>query len=334
MTKKILILLFFFAIQNSYIFSMDEITSSNTTIDYDQFFELCRIGQESAIKDFIKQNPTININYQNNHGTTPLLHAATWGNWNIVWYLLKYCNENKMMKDNYGQTLFSKAVYNWSSVHFKKLLKIYSFNEINELCKTICLQREIDNPAKFSLEFVNTEILNALNNKKNLNEQDNDGITILHLACVSGKVSLIIELLKHGADLDIKDNLKQSCYDHLYTKRMSRERAPWFVVREAFNNGSCIPTALMNKVFKKIGNNYNRDISHYIKQLYVEHIAQDIFELPKARIWKYVCEKACEKGGFVKQNEKVDEKRCLATIMLLPQKKLTEINIQLALENK
>src|SRR5204863_6141847 len=130
-----------------------------------------------------------------------LLHAATWGSWGIVWYLLEHCNANKMMKDNYEQTIFSIAVYNSSSYSFKKLLKIYSFNEINELCKTICLDREIENPAKFSLEFVNTEILNALNNKKNLDEQDNNGKTILHSACICEKVPLIIELLKHGADL-------------------------------------------------------------------------------------------------------------------------------------
>jgi len=32
--------------------------------------------------------------------------------------------------------------------------------------------------------------------------------------------------------------------------------------------------------------------------------------------------------------KKADEKHCLATIMLLPQKKLTEVNIQLALADK
>jgi len=34
-----------------------------------------------------------------------------------------------------------------------------------------------------------------------------------------------------------------------------------------------------------------------------------------------VCKDACEKSGLIKPNEKADEKRCLATIMLLPQKK-------------
>jgi len=335
MIKKIFISLLFFATHNNYIFSMDEITSSNTTIDYDHFFELCRIGEKIAIKNFIKKNPMLNINYQNNYGTTPLLYAATWGSWEIVWYLLKH-NANKMMKDNYGQTLFSKAAYNLSSTYFKKLLKIYSLDEINELCKTICLKREIDNPAKFNLEWVNTILLNALNNKKNLNEKQNGDKTVLHRACIYSKAPLIIELLKCGADLDIKDNSGESCYDCLYTEKMSHERAPLFVVREAFNNGPCIQAALMNKVFKKIDKKIDRDVSYYIKKLYVEHIVvQDkLFESAKARILKYTCIEACKQGGLIKPNEKADEKRCLATIMLLPQNKLTEINIQLALADK
>src|SRR5258708_27858687 len=127
MIKKILISLFFFALHNNYIIAMD--VESDKTIDYDYFFELCEKGYNNIIKNFIKENSMIDINYQDNHGTTPLLHAATWGKWDIVWYLLEHCNANKMIKDYYGQTLFSKAVYYWRSIFFKKLLKIYSLDE-------------------------------------------------------------------------------------------------------------------------------------------------------------------------------------------------------------
>ena len=332
MIKKILISLLFFALYNSYIIAMD--VESDKTIDYDHFFELCKNGQKSVIKNFIKENPTIDINYQNNQGTTPLLYATTWFSWKNVWYLLKHCNANKMMKDNYEQTIFSIAVYNSSSYSFKKLLKIYSFNEINELCKTICLPIKMDNSAEF-YRFINTIILEALNKKKDLNEKQDGGKTVLHKACIYKKIPLIIELLKHGADLDIKNDSGKSCYDCLYTEKTSNNRAPFFVVREAFNNGLVIPAALIQNVFENIGHDIDCDVSHYIKQLYVDLIVQDkLSELPKARIWKYICEDACEKGGLIKQNEKADEKRCLAIIMLLPQKKLTEINIQLALGDK
>jgi len=94
---------------------------------------------KECYKNFIKENPTIDINYQNNQGTTPLLYATREFTWDIVWYLLEHCNANKMIKDHDGQTIFSIAVYDFSSEYFKKLLKICSLNEINELCKTICL---------------------------------------------------------------------------------------------------------------------------------------------------------------------------------------------------
>jgi len=64
---------------------------------------LSKILQNLQQLNFIKENPMININYQNNHGTTPLLSAATWDKWNIAWYLLEHCNANKMIKDNYGK---------------------------------------------------------------------------------------------------------------------------------------------------------------------------------------------------------------------------------------
>jgi len=44
-------------------------------------------------------------------------------------------------------------------------------------------------------------------------------MTILHRACICEKVPFIIELLKHGADLDITNDLGKSCYDCLYTEK-------------------------------------------------------------------------------------------------------------------
>jgi len=50
-----------------------------------------------------------------------------------------------------------KGLYITGVLHIlKNLLKIYSLDEINALCKTICLQREMDNPAEFSVKFINT----------------------------------------------------------------------------------------------------------------------------------------------------------------------------------
>ncbi len=52
----------------------------------------------------------------------------------------------RMASDNYGRTIFSMAVY-LPIGDFGKLLKIYSLDELNMLCQTICFNREINNPA-------------------------------------------------------------------------------------------------------------------------------------------------------------------------------------------
>src|SRR5690606_32449771 len=136
MHKRIFIFLLV-ALYVNPIFSMD------APINYELFFDLCKRGNINALQEFMNENPTLNINYLDSHGQTPCLYAASWDKWEVVWELLE-CGADKMIKDNYGQSLFSIAVYNMFSKSFKRCLADYSIKQINDLCKTMPFRRGID----------------------------------------------------------------------------------------------------------------------------------------------------------------------------------------------
>jgi len=304
-----------------------EIEQDEEKIVYRTFFDACLNGNIGAINAFIASHPEVNLDYQNEHGTTPLLHAATWGEWSAVWHL-RACGAHINIKDHYGQSLFSKAVYG-NANEFKKLLTYLSLDEINRECKAICLNRDMVNLTEINFGHAIPKIKNALKNKKTINNVLSHGNTTLQMACIFQMTPLIIQLLENGADLDMTDRWNSSAYNDL----TDHQTIP-FVVREAFNKGSCIPAALICYFFEVLKITINSDIANYIKQLYLKALSESLFfESPKARIWKYVAQDACALLGMAPA-DLAKEKRCLIAILLAPQNILTKVNIQLALADK
>src|SRR5205085_2783864 len=85
-------------------------------------------------------------------GTTAVFHAAAWEKWYIVLCLLNNHGADKMISDQYGQTVFSKLMHAtwfskkvWPSYYeqFVKLLNIYSLDELNALCKDMRFDRNV-----------------------------------------------------------------------------------------------------------------------------------------------------------------------------------------------
>ncbi len=296
-------------------------------INYVHFFEWCKEGNVEAVEKFIQQNPTLDINYQTkDHGTTALLHAATRYEWDVVWYLLQ-CGADKMIKDNYDQSLFLKSLCKTHMKAFEKLLLLYSHEEINALCKSMPLKRDCNNEI-----YINAHVQDVLDGKKELESKNHLGDTALALACIHSQVPIIVKLLNRGANLGSKD-----CGFTPYRYLNSSERKHYlFAVREALNDGPCIPVEELSAV---LDDAVGADCARLIKQRYVEETFKEIdfFEMAQARIWKYVCADAC-KVAKIERLDKItnqpDEKRGLAALLLLPQKTLTEVNIQLALEGK
>src|SRR5581483_1958515 len=263
MLKKNLVALLFFVIHSSDIISMK--------IDYDRFFKLCKEGDFWAVTKFIDKNRTTNANYKEQlHGETPLLRAASnngIGNTNIANYLLEKCNADKMIQNNYGQTLFSKAVAYWDDYALEFLFETYSDDEINVLCRSI----KLDNKWRYedSDSSVNSFVVEVLEGKRDINsKQDNVfSNTAFHYAYMHGHVPFAIQLLERGANLYEKDKFQKTPDFYLRTKNQSNANLILFTLREAFN--TCVPAALVGEVLTE---NVDNDTVHLIKQFYIESL--------------------------------------------------------------
>jgi len=341
MHNKNFLLGLFFVMYSQSIISME-----TGGVDYDHFFKLCCDVNIREIAAFLNENPTFDINHihdcENTVSdkdvkriqTTAFLYAASLCNWPVVWHLLNKCGTaNMMLADSYGQTLFSYAVYynyvvgSGRKGAFRKLLDKYSLAEINILCKTMPLHKNDRYDAFDSCEI--EPIIAALEQKTDVNHVDYyQGRTLLGIACRYDYIPYTIQLLKCGARLDIKDRHNKTSYDALEDGNVSSR----FVVREAFNDGSCIPAAALICHALEALKEENSDVVNYIKQLYCKATLLDdsFFESPKAGIWEPVCVEACKIAGI----EDVDENRCLAKILFMPQEQLTQVNKTLALQDK
>ncbi len=301
-------------------------SNDDGTINYHNFYALCRAGALDDVKFAINARPDIDINHQEKEdGEAALLHAASTGNWSVVWYLLEACGANKMAKDAKGKSLLSYALHLTlrRDDSFQKLLDIYSPEQLHELCKT-----ERGCPA---VHFLKKKIKEVLVGKRDLESNIQDVLfdnTALYHACMDNCIHYILQLLEHGAQLEKKEGgIGKSPY-------LSLNTVGRFVVRERLNVGLCgaynIPAKLMETFFENIGNTLNIDIMHLIKKSYIEQkIAEGpCLSTPFARMWKFECDSACK----IAKIEEEDEAKRFTALLVLPQTTLTEINIALAKE--
>jgi hypothetical protein len=85
---------------------------------------------------------------------------------------------------------------NYCYVCNKKLNNKFLINNINKCCSLECIKRQ-------------NEILN-----NPLNKQDDQGRTILMEYCSKGHILLVIDLIKRGAHIHVRDNLNKNAFDH------------------------------------------------------------------------------------------------------------------------
>lgn len=319
MLKKILLPLLLLA-TTLHISSMEPMVPE---IDYESLFSACEQGNLDLVEHIIKNTPNIDINKQDSEGRTPLLCAAYKGKWNIIHYLLQR-KANKTIRDNYGQSLFSKMVYCIHNTYhnFHQSLAFYPFDEITQECNTIPLpQDNLDHKEINPLTPDTHDVLAGINS---INSKRDDSCTALHDTFLHTQIPIIIKLLNRGACLEQKDDWGDSAYDNLHNNKSP------FVIRETLNNGNAAPILLLSGLSYDTNNSLTQnlypEIIGLIKPLYINTILSS----PEARIWKPVCVRGCELANI---NE-ADENRCLAKIMMLSQHKKTEINLLLLKEGK
>lgn len=172
------------------------------------FLRACKHGQIRVVAQLIGQ---VNIDTQDNEGTGLML-ASSRGNSEIVELLIdKGANLN--ICNNKGQTALHLAARGFEEiVHLLVNAGADSTIRDNENKTAIDMAKEGQN-------FISVFLLN----KALIDEQDEDGNTMVIKACSMKLPHEIIFLQKNGADMFIKNNMGSSAYDILLNQTVLHE---------------------------------------------------------------------------------------------------------------
>jgi ankyrin repeat protein len=133
------------------------------------------------VVQFLCEKLVVNINEVSNDGFTAL-HYACWGDMiEIARYLVKF-GCNRAMKSKNGYTAFHLAAR----------------------CANLSIVEY----------FLDEELVN-------LDAVDDDGCTALHHACYEGHIDLVRLLIKHGADITLKDKTNRTAMDLSKTREIA-----------------------------------------------------------------------------------------------------------------
>ncbi len=190
-------------------------------------------GNLSILKKLIENGA--NINHQDSKGYTALLVASTVGKKDIVELLLKN-GANINLADNNGYTPIVGAIMRKHVDVIKTLLTKIDLKKEKSLIilASMFLDKEI--VSKFidsgaDINFLDSHKRNALfaainsknfevakfliSKKIDLNKQDLNGHTPLFIASFLGEKDLISDLIKSGADKNLKDKTGKTASDYL-----------------------------------------------------------------------------------------------------------------------
>lgn len=146
-------------------------------------------------------NNGANLNHQNARGETVLIIEARSGNKDAVKFLLEnFANVN--LKDEYGQSALMHAVHLWR-------------NDVTELLVNYgaCIKEAFESASE-EKDYISMALL-----KKDMNQVDKDGSTLLMHACQFKKEESIIFLYNKGADFYLQNDKGESAFSILKRKR-------------------------------------------------------------------------------------------------------------------
>jgi len=275
-----------------------------------------------------EDNPGFFINSQNSHGETSLVYAASHDNWPCVNSLLEH-GANPKLKDNYGQSLFSKIFYTPPCLNiFNTYLQKYSPEEINAECKAMPLLRDTKYQITPEVHCMLTDTLNG----KDLGAYNQESTACI-MACTCNYIPYILEFFKRNKNYAQCNNLYKLGGGTQFLIPLSNRML--FALRESSNNGSCLsfPVALIRAFFKKCYKEHSLlpEVAKLIQQKYIRLLIQDLPEehlsTVEAYLWQPVCIQACQLMGI----EDTNKQQCLTRILLMLQKQKTELNVKLLL---
>ncbi|KAM6180423.1 unconventional myosin-XVI [Erethizon dorsatum] len=137
----------------------------------------------------------VNVNHQDEDFWTPMHIACACDNPDIV-LLLVLAGANVLLQDVNGNIPLDYAVEGTESSSI--LLTYLDENGVDlASLRQLKLQRPLSMLA---------DVKHFLSSGGNVNEKNEEGVTLLHMACASGYKEVVSLLLEHGGDLNIPDN--------------------------------------------------------------------------------------------------------------------------------
>jgi ankyrin repeat protein len=151
------------------------------------------------------------INMRDSVGLTSLHYAVLFNNTYAFKKLLEM-GADPFILDNNNNNVFEFCIINNNNDMLVLLLDTIDYNIINNN-KTL-LQFAINSPL---LHIVSKILL-----KKNINNRDDEGMTILHLSIIHDNYDLYVKLLENNIDINIQDNYGNTCLHYCFIENRSK----------------------------------------------------------------------------------------------------------------
>ncbi|KAB0403759.1 hypothetical protein E2I00_007929 [Balaenoptera physalus] len=136
-----------------------------------------------------------NVNHQDEDFWTPMHIACACDNPDVV-LLLVLAGANVLLQDVNGNIPLDYATEGTESSSI-----LLTYLDENGVDLTSLRQMKLQRPMSML-----TDVKHFLSCGGNVNEKNNDGVTLLHMACASGYKEVVCLLLEHGGDLNVADN--------------------------------------------------------------------------------------------------------------------------------
>ncbi|XP_055464442.1 unconventional myosin-XVI isoform X2 [Psammomys obesus] len=137
----------------------------------------------------------VNVNHQDEDFWTPMHIACAWDNPDIV-LLLILAGANVLLQDVNGNIPLDYAIEGTESSAI--LLAYLDENGVDlHSLRQIKLQRPMS---------MLTDVRHFLSSGGDVNEKNDDGVTLLHMACASGYREVVLLILEHGGDVNKMDD--------------------------------------------------------------------------------------------------------------------------------
>ncbi|XP_023408960.2 unconventional myosin-XVI [Loxodonta africana] len=137
----------------------------------------------------------VNVNQQDEDFWTPMHIACACDNPDIV-LLLVLAGANVLLQDVNGNIPLDYAVEGTESSCI-----LLTYLDENGVDLTSLRQMKLQRPMSML-----TDVKHFLSSGGNVNEKNDEGVTLLHMACASGYKEVVSLILEHGGDLNIADN--------------------------------------------------------------------------------------------------------------------------------